>query len=244
MKSELKVKPLHRAARKFQTVLAAAELEREWVQSAFGTKVTTWESSDGYHRARLPVPKLVEWEEKFTISSSVFSPSREGAELYTEVFVLSFYLAAPWTPLAEHRAAAARHPSLPPSWLVFFWQLLPWTPQQGQIWFLSALWCAQLTSKLFKNPFSNHLFFPCLTSCPWPPDLPVPSTQVSSTKPVCWIFQFVTQQRLFWAVCWEIPDIVVQIILSRLIGTPHWGLFRIDLGNQNCSMLEEIYVHV
>lgn len=98
MKSELKVKPLHRAARKFQTVLAAAELERERVQSAFGTKVTTWESSDGYHRARLPVPKLVEWEEKFTISSSVFSPSREGAELYTEVFVLRFYLGAPWTP--------------------------------------------------------------------------------------------------------------------------------------------------
>lgn len=47
----------------------------------------------------------------------------------------------------------------------------------------------------FKIPFQITSFFLVLPSVHHHqlPKLQVPSTQVSSTKPVCWIFQFVTQ---------------------------------------------------
>lgn len=80
-------------------------------------------------------------------------------------------------------------------------------------WLLNFLKISlQITSFFLVLPSVHHHQLPKLL---------VPSTQVSSTKPVCWIFQFVTQKRLFWAVCWKIPNTVVQIIPSRLIGTPH-----------------------
>lgn len=164
----------HRAARKFQTVLAAAELEGKWVQTAFGTKITTWESSDGYHRARLLVPKLVEWEEKFTISSSVFSSSTEGAELCAEVFVLCFYLGAPWTPAGRAQSCCCQA-SFIATLMVGFPVAAPsldlqngprpnsFLPSGVLSWLLNFL----------KIPFQITSFFPCPTFCP---SSPVPGT--------------------------------------------------------------------
>lgn len=134
--------------------------------------------------------------------------------------------------LAEHRAAGTDHGprrlygwfpcSLPqPTTLgQFFHQ-----PEQEQSRPNSSRPSGVLNSPLrfLKIPFQATSFviaFP-LVNHHQPPKLSVPSTGESPTKRVCWISQqFVTQYRLFLAVHWKIPNIIVQIVISR---NNRWG---------------------
>lgn len=186
----------HLAARKFQTVLAAAELEKKWVQTAFRTKITTWGSSDRYHRACLPVPKLLEREEKFIISSSVCSSWFRGSRaLYRGLCPVFGSVGTPPEPhLAEHRAAGTDHRACHLyGWFSYstpqpttLWQLLP-SPRAGaDLIPLCHLVCSTDLYIFWKSHFKSALFsLPYF--CQPPPATKAPSTFYSGISHQTWL---------------------------------------------------------
>lgn len=183
----------HLAARKFPTVLAAAELEKKRVQTAFRTKLTTWESSDRCPRACLPVPKLLEREEKFTISSSVFSSQYRGSRAW--YWGLCPVLGSVETPveirLAGHSAAGTAHPaphlygwvSYPTPQPTALWQLLAWREAGADLIPLCHVVCSTDLYGFWKSNFQSPLTF-----CQRPPATKTPSTCCSGmSHQTCWL---------------------------------------------------------
>lgn len=183
------------------------------------------------------MPKLLEREEKFRVSSSVFSSQHRGSRaLYWGLCPMLGSAGTPWKSTSLGSELPVRI-ILQPSLAVGFsfyplaHHVVASSLTRSRSRPNSSLPYGVLSSPLrfWKPHFKSSQFF--LASASFPsvnhhqlPVLPVPSAQVSPITPVG-SQQFVTPCRLFWHAHCKTPDTVVLLTPSR---SNRWGYIFFD----------------